>query len=125
MSRSRARTLALLAVPLALATGCGDATPTVPAREGRAEVALDDYLLDPQELSARPGPLTLTVRNRGRIGHSLRLRLDEDVRVSVLTLLPGERETVTRSLPAGSYRMYCAIGNHEELGMWGTLMVTR
>ena len=125
MFRSRARTLALVAVPLALATGCGAAEPAVPARKGRVAIALDDYLLDPQELTARPGPLTLTVRNRGRIGHSLRLRREDEVRVTVLTLLPGERETVTRSLPAGTYRMYCAIGNHEELGMWGTLTVAR
>jgi uncharacterized cupredoxin-like copper-binding protein len=26
-------------------------------------------------------------------------------------------------LRRGTYKMLCAIGNHEELGMWGTLEV--
>ena len=37
-------------------------------------VRLDDYLLDPQRLSVPAGEVRLTVANRGRIGHTLRLR---------------------------------------------------
>jgi len=126
MPRARARTLALVAAPLILAAGCGGAEPAAEVRGGRLAVTQDDYLFDPQRIAvARPGPVTLTVRNRGRIGHTLRLRRGARLYVEVPTLLPGERTTVTRTLPAGRYRMFCAIANHEELGMWGTLEVAR
>jgi len=122
MPRSRAHTLALVAVPLALAGGCGDAAPTVRSSDARARVVLDDYLVAPQELSVPSGRVTLEIVNRGRVGHTFRLRREGRLYAEVPTLLPGERTTITRELPRGGYRIFCAIANHEELGLHGTLV---
>jgi plastocyanin len=118
----RARTLALVAAPLALAVGCGEEERTVRSSDARAMVTLDDYLLDPQRLSVPAGTVRLTVANRGRIGHTLRLRKQGRLYVEVPTQLPGERTTIERELPRGTYEMFCEIANHEELGMFGTLV---
>ena len=67
--------------------------------------------------------VTLTVTNEGRLPHTLRVRRGARVYVQVSAQLPGERATVTARLPRGKYRMLCSIGNHEELGMYGTLVV--
>ena len=39
------------------------------------------------------------------------------------TIKPGERASRDFQLAAGNYTMFCAIANHEELGMSGTLTV--
>ena len=125
MPRHRARTLLLVAVALTAAAGCGEAERPVRLSGDRVPIALDDYLYAPQRLSVPAGRVTLALHNRGRIGHTLRLRREGRLRLEVPTLLPGERASVTRRLAPGRYRMFCAIANHEELGMWGTVVVTR
>ena len=118
----RAGNLALVALAL-LAPACGGDEPLARAPDGRASIALDDFLIAPQRLAADRRRVTLAVANRGRIGHTLRLRRGERIYAEVSTLLPGERTTITRTLPRGRYRMFCAIANHEELGMHGVLEV--
>jgi len=122
MPRRRAHTLALAAVPLLLAAGCGEEASRVRSSDARARVVLDDYLLAPQELSVPAGRVTIELANRGRVGHTFRLRREGRLYVKVPTLMPGERTTVSRRLPPGAYRMFCAIANHEELGLYGTLV---
>jgi plastocyanin len=124
MPRHRAGTFLLVALALALGAGCGEAERAVRASGDRVPIDLDDYLYAPQRLSVPAGRVTLALRNRGRIGHTLRLRREGRLRLEVPTLLPEESAVVTRRLAPGRYRMFCAIANHEELGMWGTLVVT-
>jgi len=121
MPRCRAHMLALVATPLLL-WGCGDTGSTVRSSDARARVVLDDYLLAPQELSVPSGRVTIALANRGRVGHTFRLRREGRLYAEVPTLLPGKRRTITRTLPRGAYRMFCVIANHEELGMYGTLV---
>ena len=77
----------------------------------------------PQRLRTQDGRVTFVVSNRGRLAHTLRLRRGGREWVKVSAQLPGERTRVTERLQPGDYRLFCAIGNHEELGMWGTLVV--
>ena len=122
--RAKTRTLlALLAmVAAAVASGCGGGS-TVRERTARFTVTLDDYLIRPQRISAPGGRLTLTVVNRGRLGHTLQIRANETVVLAFMALRPGESRTRSFHLRRGSYTMFDAIGNYEELGMRGTLMV--
>jgi hypothetical protein len=116
----RVRTLSLLAV-LALA-GCGEG-PTTTEHSRSFTVTLDDYLIRPQRLSAPGGQLTMTVVNHGRLGHTLRVRINDKVVLAYMAIPPGQRRTRTFHLRRGTYTMFDAIGNNEELGMRGTLEV--
>jgi uncharacterized cupredoxin-like copper-binding protein len=111
-----------LAVVLLL-TACGDAPSTQRAADGRVAMTLDDFLVSPQRVRVPPGPATFTAVNRGRTTHTLRVTDGRRDLLAVTTLLPGERGEASATLPAGTYKLYCAIANHEELGMWGTLVV--
>ena len=108
---------------LALLSGCGGDVTPVRAQGGALTIAQVDYRYRPQAVRAQAGRLRLTVVNRGRISHTLRLERGGREVVRVSAQLPGERTTVQARLRPGVYRMLCAIGNHEELGMWGTLVV--
>ena len=43
--------------------------------------------------------------------------------MAVKTLLPGASGTAAGRLGRGTYDLVCILGNHEELGMYGTLTV--
>ncbi|RKQ91943.1 Cupredoxin-like domain-containing protein [Solirubrobacter pauli] len=122
----RLRTLtpvALVAITLPLA-GCGGAGEPVRERGTTFSVTVDDYLIRPQELRVPKGRrLTMTVVNRGRLGHSIRIR---GATKNILTfdfLRPGESKTREFKPSPGTYTMYCVLANHEELGLYGKLTV--
>lgn len=111
---------ALLALCIA---GCG-AAPAARVPDGRFTVTLDDYMLQPQAIRVPAGPLTVTIVNRGRIAHAFALRSGATATVLRMSAIkPGERASRSFRLAHGHYRMLCPIANHEELGMWGTLVV--
>ena len=124
MPRPRHLTAAVLAVALAAgATGCSDDAPPTRVRGGSASVVLDDFSIAPQRLRAAPGRVEFRAVNRGAIGHTLRvMRGDREV-VAIKTLLPGASGTGSGTFERGSYDLLCILGNHEELGMYGTLTV--
>jgi len=113
----------LAASALALWAGCGSEERTARAEGGRVAVALDDYAFDPQAISARPGRVNFALSNRGRVAHSFRLRREGRPVAQVPSLLPGDTETAAITLRRGNYRIFCALANHEELGMYGSLSV--
>ncbi len=115
------RTLPLVLATV-LAAGCGGAsTAKAPAR---FTVTLDDYLIRPQHLRVPKGrELTVTVVNHGRLGHTFRIRSVNHNVMNVTTIPPGGTKSRSFKLAAGNYTMFCALSNHEELGMSGTLTV--
>jgi hypothetical protein len=117
------RVLAAALAGLLLAAGCGGgATAHAPRR---FTLVLDDFLIRPQSVDVPAGRLTLTVINRGRIGHNLRIELGHHTVFSLLTLKPGARATRSLRLRAGRYRMLCSVPQHEILGQYGTLVARR
>ena len=50
------------------------------------------------------------------------MRGDREV-VAIKTLLPGASGTGSGRFERGDYKLVCILGNHEELGMYGTLTV--
>ena len=118
----RRSTLPLLALLIAL-PGCLSEGPTTRLHRHALTVTLDDYLIRPQRISAPGGRLTLTVVNHGRLGHTLRIRANRKDVLAFMALRPGESRTRSFHLRRGRYTMFDAIGNYEELGMRGTLMV--
>jgi plastocyanin len=123
MPRTRP-SLALALVALAV-TGCGDAGPSVRERTGNFSVALDEYFMRPQEIRVPSGGrLTVTIVNRGRRSHTFRIRSADHNVLAEPSIKPGERRRRRGfRLAEGTYRMYCVLANHEELGMYGELTV--
>jgi len=116
--------LLALALPAVALPACGGDEPAVRARHGRIAVRIEDFRYRPQQIRAAPGRLRVDFVNHGRLAHSWRLERGEDKIVAkVSSLLPGERATKTVRLRKGEYRFFCALSNHEELGMYGTLVV--
>jgi plastocyanin len=119
--RVRTRTLAL-ALAAALATACGG--PPTAKEPAHFTITLDDYLIRPQRVRVPKGEeLTVTVVNHGRLGHTFRIRSVNHNVMQLTTIPPGGTKTRSFKLAAGNYTMYCALSNHEELGMSGTLIV--
>jgi plastocyanin len=115
--------LALVAVLGVTATGCADDAPPVRARNGAVAITLDDYLIRPQTVRAKAGRITFRVTNRGKIGHTFHVFLGQRDALGIRTILPGHSATGSAEFKRGTYKMVCVLGNHEELGMYGTLVV--
>jgi uncharacterized cupredoxin-like copper-binding protein len=114
---------------LALVAGCGD---DAPRRLDRPvlRVRLDEYKITPQNVSVPAGRLQIIARNDGRLTHNLRIELppkDPDEQTRQLggtpTAHPGQTVRATVTLRPGKYRITCTIANHDDLGMYGTLIV--
>jgi plastocyanin len=117
-----------LALCLLLVAACGDdddsgRTVTTPANE-RLPVVADEYSFDPSTIKMRgAGTLNVRLQNRGSLAHNLKLfRGDEEVD-GTSTLPAGRSESVRLNLEHGNYRMVCTVGDHEQLGMKGTVEV--
>ena len=115
---------ALAAAALATtAAGCTDDAPPAQARGGRVSVTLDDFSITPQRIRAKAGRITFRATNRGKTGHTLHVMRGERDVVAISTLLPGESGQASGTFSRGDYKLVCILGNHEELGMYGTLTV--
>ena len=122
----RTRTLTLLVASTLAVASCGGSEKPVRERTGDFVVILDDYLIRPQSLQVPAGGrLTVRVTNRGRLGHTFRIRGGTRNVLAITTIEPGETKGRTFRLKAGGYTMYCVLANHEELGMHGKLKVGR
>lgn len=105
--------------------GGGDDEPgrTVTASGGSVRVAADEYSFDPQTIRTTPGDLRITLENRGNLAHNLKVAQGEGEVGGTPTFPGGRSESGTVRLEPGEYRMVCTVGNHEELGMVGALVV--
>jgi uncharacterized cupredoxin-like copper-binding protein len=132
------------------ATACGgDDDDGSPGGEAEGDAALmiemGDYYFDPQDATAAPGSVSITVDNVGTVEHELVIfrtdvdpgsldvvggRIDEGAleesgaeEIGELEAESGESETQTFDLDAGQYIMICNLEGHYEQGMWGTITV--
>ena len=126
--RRLAAVFAVFACPLA---GCGDddgqsgRTETFPAEEGRVRVVGREYSFDPSTVVVAGGPAQINVAldNRGSLAHNLKLFRGGREVGGTPTFPGGETRAGWIKLELGSYRMVCTVGDHEDLGMVGTLEV--
>jgi plastocyanin len=110
---------------LVLLAGCGaQEPPAVKARHHRVAVTATDFRYTPQTIRAAPGELRLDIVNKGRLAHTLWIsRGPTHIVARASSLLPGDRTSKTVKVRKGTYKFFCALSNHEELGMYGTLVV--
>jgi uncharacterized cupredoxin-like copper-binding protein len=143
MKPARLAIVALAAGALALG-GCGDddneessgatATTEEPAGTGTATAAkaggevvklsATDFAFTPSDPAVnKTGTVTFEVTNDGQAPHALEVEGPEG-EAETETIQPGDSATLEVSLSKpGSYEMFCPVGNHEQMGMKGTVSV--
>jgi plastocyanin len=96
-------------------------TPAPPERvpPGALLVQARNLAYSPTALAARPGRVTVALRNRDLFWHTLTIRsLGVD-----LTAPVGSVRSVSFQARPGVYRFYCRVPTHAAAGMHGTLTV--
>lgn len=118
----------------ALLTGCAGGSPEpVADRDGILRLRLDEYRVMPGAIEVPEGPIRILARNEGRLTHNVKIEeetFEEGVTPKEYggteTMQPGESAPgITVRLPPGRYRLACTIGNHDNLGQYAELEVTR
>lgn len=117
----------------AVLTGCsGDPPVEIEGRELRLE--LDEYRITPQDVKITPGRLRIVATNVGRLTHNVKIvKVNEDDREAPPIEIDGTRtaqpldteSTTIEALKPGEYRLACTIGNHDDLGQYGKLIVSQ
>ena len=95
--------------------GSGSAT-AVTATETEFHIALSSS-------SLKAGTYTFTVKNAGKITHALTVD-GSGVDKSTGDISPGSSATLTVTLKAGKYDVFCPVGDHKAEGMDETVQVS-
>ena len=82
------------------------------------------YTLSRPEVPA--GEVVVELNNMGEDPHNLNLQLEDGSgpEGQIATVGPTAQGTAKFNLPAGTYRLWCDLDEHEERGMKATLVVT-
>ena len=128
MSRSSLLATVLTACAVALG-GCGD-DDFFRTERPVLRLEVDEYRIDPQNVSVKPGRMKFTVRNTGRLTHNLVVQIPDGPEgkpvelARMATMQPGATgEPIKVTLRPGEYRLICTIANHDDLGQYGSLEV--
>jgi plastocyanin len=114
-------------VPFALAcalalVGCEDETVARPQGH-HVTIRLTEFHLTPSTVVLRPGRYAITAVNDGTQPHRFAFGRGRSAVGHPPVLAPGQRTTLRITLPRGRYRMFCALSNHDVLGMYGRVVV--
>jgi plastocyanin len=93
--------------------------------QSTATVVMTEFAFNPSRLVVSAGNDTFTLRNSGQFPHNLHIEgngISLDVKPDG-PVAGGQSFTGSVSLPAGSYTIWCPVGNHRAQGMEGTLIV--
>lgn len=116
------------AASLPAAAGAPTAPPAAPEPEptaNRLGVKSAEYSYTLSRPSVEAGEVTIELDNRGEDAHNLNLRLEgsEEPPLQIPETGSQERGTAHFDLPAGTYRLWCSLPQHDERGMHATLVV--
>jgi plastocyanin len=116
---------ALIASGLLLAAcgggGGGGAGDTKTATGGKIDVnAYDPFRFDVKTINASPGPLTVTLHEKGSQEHTFTITSPK-LEIKVTGAIPEATGTVT--LAAGTYPFKCSVDAHAAGGMVGKIVV--
>jgi plastocyanin len=127
--RATVRRCALLALLAFLSAACGggdgDREEAAPSESPLQTITITetDFALAPDMVAVEePGTYAFEVVNEGETHHALEVE-GEGIEEETETLAPGERATLTVELDAGTYELYCPVGDHADRGMTGKLEV--
>lgn len=89
----------------------------------------DEYSFEPKTVTVNSGTTQPTVvrfvlRNNGSLAHDLHVQKDGSDLGGTPIFGPGKVESGKATLGPGTYQFLCTVGDHADLGMKGTLIVT-
>jgi len=129
--RSRPVLLACAAI-VAIAPACGGGGGggdgggrTVTVTNGQVTVEARDISFDIGRIETAPGPLDVTLVEKGVLNHTFVVENADDDQVGEkLSVSNRQKEdSGTFELAAGEYEFYCDVPGHRNQGMEGTLVV--
>jgi plastocyanin len=130
--RSKALIALVVLVPLTFAACGGDddetsetsaeTTTAAAGAGGTVDISETEFKLDPADPTVAAGTVTFNISNDGATVHNLEVEGNGVEEVSD-DLEPGSSGKLTVDLEPGTYELYCAIGDHADQGMEGTLTV--
>ena len=104
------------------ACGGSSSARTKTATGGKIDVnASDPYNFDVKTIDASPGPLTVTLHEKGSLEHTFTISSEKfEIRVT-----PSHKDaTGTVTLKAGTYNFKCSFDGHAAAGMVGKIVVS-
>jgi plastocyanin len=111
------------------------ATRRVDPRQGGLEVGFGEYAITLEAEEIRPGPVTFVIRNGGALVHGFEIEAEDDdgdhsgsgngeLKLEGPEFGPNDVVRIDANLPPGVYEVECFIGEHDDMGMRATLVVT-
>jgi uncharacterized cupredoxin-like copper-binding protein len=98
---------------------------TTPAASGTAVTATEtEFSIALSQQTFAAGTYTFTVQNSGNAPHNLTIKGPGADNQASPTLQGGQSGTVTVTLQAGSYELYCSVDGHKAQGMDMTITVS-
>jgi plastocyanin len=118
------------AAPLGTAPPIAPSPPSSPEpapepEANRVSVKGSEYYFVLSRPSVKAGEVTIELNNQGEDPHNLNLRLEgsETESLQIPETESLQRSVATFDLPAGKYRLWCSLPEHEERGMSASLTV--
>ena len=114
--------------PAPTATTGTPAPPSSPATKATTALKLaanpeGQLSYNTKQLSAKAGPVTITMANMSPVEHNVTIVQGSTVLGATPTFQGGSR-SLTLKLKAGTYTFYCSVPGHRQAGMEGTLTVS-
>ena len=89
------------------------------------QIALTEYRLIPQSIRSPQGELAISVHNYGRLTHNFVVTRGTKTAGSTEPIRPGQTAEILLAVTPGKYLMLSTILSDRDLGIYGTLTVTR
>ncbi|HEU5449792.1 MAG TPA: plastocyanin/azurin family copper-binding protein, partial [Acidimicrobiia bacterium] len=86
------------------------------------DIEAGDLFFKPKEITAKAGPVTINLTNKGLIQHNLVIQ--EDPAFKKIDLAPNASGSGTFEAKPGTYTFYCDVAGHKPAGMEGKLTVS-
>ncbi|HEV2058734.1 MAG TPA: cupredoxin domain-containing protein [Solirubrobacteraceae bacterium] len=119
-TRARLAIAALAVVAAVAAVGCGGEGGDADAP---TRLEATEFEFTPSEVTVERGEHEFEIVNRGEVEHALEIHTPAG-EVETERVAPGASATVTAKLSeAGTYELYCPVGDHRRRGMEGTVTV--
>jgi len=127
----RTGTACLLLAATALA-GCGGggggSGKSVTVKAGQpVRFTADEYKFGPKSVTldagGSPATLAIQLHNAGALAHDLRVKSGGKELGGTPVITNGKDSSASVKLTPGTYTFFCSVGDHEALGMKGTLTV--